>query len=159
MSLETGSFHAPSLGLHVEMTFRGGLLANLRLTDAPRGGTLSSPEAQAAAARVARHLETGREDLSGVAVDLSDVPPFQRRVLEMLRTVPPGATLSYGELATRAGNPAASRAVGGAMARNPVPVVVPCHRVVPTSGKLGNYSATGGVATKRALLALEGARF
>lgn len=159
MPQETGSFHAPSLGLHVEMTFRDGLLASLRLTDAPREGALSSPGAKAVAARVARHLETGREDLSDVPVDLGAVPPFQRRVLEILRAVRPGATLSYGELAKRAGNPAASRAVGGAMARNPVPVVVPCHRVVPTSGKLGNYSATGGVETKKALLALEGARF
>lgn len=156
----SGSFFAPSLGLHVEMTFRDARLAGLRLTDAPAAqGPVEDARERAVAARIQRHLETGREDLRAVEVDLSAVPPFQRRVLEMLRDVPPGATLSYGELAKRAGNPMASRAVGGAMARNPVPVVVPCHRVVPTSGRLGNYSATGGVATKRALLALEGARF
>lgn len=158
--MTAGSFFAPALGLHVELAFQDGRLARLRLTDAPAAtGPFGTDRERAVAEKVARHLETGREDLRDVEVDLSDVPPFQRRVLEMLRDVPPGATLSYGELATRAGNPMASRAVGGAMARNPVPVVVPCHRVVPTSGRLGNYSATGGVATKRALLALEGARF
>lgn len=156
----TGSFFAPSLGLHVELAFHEGRLARLRLTDAPQPGEgFGTGRERAVAAKVARHLETGREDLRDVEVDLSAMAPFHRRVLEMLRDVPPGATLSYGELAKRAGNPMASRAVGGAMARNPVPVVVPCHRVVPTSGKLGNYSATGGVVTKRALLALEGARF
>jgi methylated-DNA-[protein]-cysteine S-methyltransferase len=156
----SGSFFAPSLGLHVEMAFRDGRLARVRLVDAPaaQGGPDGEAE-RAVAARIARHLETGREDLRDVEVDLAAMPPFQRRVLVTLREVPPGATLSYGDLARRAGNPQASRAVGGAMARNPVPIVVPCHRVVPTGRSLGNYSATGGVVTKRALLALEGARF
>lgn len=158
--MDSGSFFAPALGLHVELTFRGARLARLRLLDEP--SPLGPPEGalgKDVALKVARHLETGREDLSGIPVDLDDVPPFQRRILEMLRAVRPGATLTYGDLAKRAGNPMASRAVGGAMARNPIPVVVPCHRVVPTSGRLGNYSGAGGVATKRALLALEGARF
>jgi methylated-DNA-[protein]-cysteine S-methyltransferase len=80
--------------------------------------------------------------------------PFRRAVLEELRHVPRGETVSYGELAARAGNPKASRAVGTACARNPVPVVVPCHRVLPSTGKLGNYA--GGPERKQTLLALEG---
>jgi methylated-DNA-[protein]-cysteine S-methyltransferase len=80
--------------------------------------------------------------------------PFRRAVLETLRDVPRGATVSYGELAARVGNPRAARAVGSACARNPVPIVVPCHRVLPSGGKLGNYG--GGPERKRALLALEG---
>src|SRR4051812_5363967 len=81
--------------------------------------------------------------------------PFRRRVLEALRAVPRGATVSYGELAARAGNPKAARAVGTACARNPIPIVVPCHRVLPGTGRLGNYG--GGPERKRVLLELEGA--
>jgi methylated-DNA-[protein]-cysteine S-methyltransferase len=81
--------------------------------------------------------------------------PFRRAVLEKLRAVPRGQTVSYGELAARAGNPKAARAVGTACARNPIPIVVPCHRVLPGTGKLGNYG--GGPERKRVLLELEGA--
>lgn len=155
-----GAFFAPSLGLHVELAWRADRLARLRLTDAPAASGLpQDPALRETAERVRRHLETGREDLSDVPVDLDAMSPFHRAVLEALREVGPGRTLTYGALARRVGNPDASRAVGAAMARNPIPVVVPCHRVVPSNGKMGNYSATGGVATKRALLALEGARF
>jgi methylated-DNA-[protein]-cysteine S-methyltransferase len=80
--------------------------------------------------------------------------PFRRVVLEHLREVPRGETITYGALAARAGNPRAARAVGTACARNPVPIVVPCHRVLPGSGGIGNYG--GGPERKRALLALEG---
>jgi methylated-DNA-[protein]-cysteine S-methyltransferase len=83
--------------------------------------------------------------------------PFRRAVLEKLREVPRGQTVSYGELAARAGHPKASRAVGTACARNPVPIVVPCHRVLPSTGRLGNYG--GGPERKAALLRLEGALF
>jgi methylated-DNA-[protein]-cysteine S-methyltransferase len=82
--------------------------------------------------------------------------PFRRAVLEKLREVPRGQTVSYGELAARAGNPGAARAVGTACARNPIPIVVPCHRVLPGTGRLGNYG--GGPERKRALLELEGAQ-
>ncbi|RKQ87423.1 methylated-DNA-[protein]-cysteine S-methyltransferase [Solirubrobacter pauli] len=80
--------------------------------------------------------------------------PFRRAVLEQLRAVPRGATVSYGELAARAGNPKAARAVGTACARNPVPIIVPCHRVLPGTGRLGSYR--GGPERKAALLELEG---
>jgi methylated-DNA-[protein]-cysteine S-methyltransferase len=80
--------------------------------------------------------------------------PFRRVVLEHLREVPRGETITYGALAARAGKPRAARAVGTACARNPVPIVVPCHRVLPGSGGIGNYG--GGPERKRALLALEG---
>lgn len=81
---------------------------------------------------------------------------FQRRVWELLRAIPYGTTVSYSELARRAGNPAACRAVGAANGRNPLPIVVPCHRVVGSNGSLIGYA--GGLAAKRALLALEGVR-
>jgi methylated-DNA-[protein]-cysteine S-methyltransferase len=82
--------------------------------------------------------------------------PFRREVLETLhRDVARGATITYGALADRAGHPRAARAVGTACARNPVPLVVPCHRVLPSSGGVGAYA--GGVARKVTLLELEGA--
>ncbi len=81
--------------------------------------------------------------------------PFQRCVWEELRAVPRGTTLTYGELAARIGRPGAGRAVGAAVARNPISIVVPCHRVVGSDGSLTGYA--GGVEAKRTLLALEGA--
>lgn len=96
-----------------------------------------------------------RVDLSQAPVDMSGVPEFNRRVYELTMSIPPGKTLSYGEIATRLGDPGAARAVGQAMGQNPFAPVVPCHRVVGAAGKLGGFSATGGTATKVRLLAIE----
>ncbi len=79
---------------------------------------------------------------------------FRRRALEAARRIPPGETATYGDLAAEVGSPRAARAVGSAMATNPIPIVVPCHRVVPSTGGLGNYG--GGVEIKALLLDLEG---
>ena len=88
-------------------------------------------------------------------VDLAALPSFQQLVLAELQLVPYGATATYGGLAERIGRPRAARAVGGALNKNPVPIVVPCHRVLHTAGRgIGNY--TGGVHRKEALLRLEG---
>jgi methylated-DNA-[protein]-cysteine S-methyltransferase len=102
------------------------------------------------------YLEGDTDSLS-LPVDLRLArAPFRREVLETLhREVGRGATISYGALAMRSGHPRAARAVGTACARNPVPLVVPCHRVLPSSGGVGQYG--GGVARKLALLELEGA--
>lgn len=97
-------------------------------------------------------------DLSGIPLDMEGVPPFHRRVYEVTRAIPPGATLSYGEVAARLGSPGAARAVGQALGRNPFAVIVPCHRVLSAGGKLGGFSASGGVGTKTRMLAIEGAR-
>jgi O-6-methylguanine DNA methyltransferase len=97
-------------------------------------------------------------DLSKVALDMDRVPPFHRRVYEAARAIAPGATLSYGEVAARIGAPAAARAVGQALGRNPFAIVVPCHRVLAAGGKSGGFSATGGVTTKLRLLSIEGAK-
>jgi methylated-DNA-[protein]-cysteine S-methyltransferase len=91
-----------------------------------------------------------------VPLDLP-VSGFEREVLEMLRTIPPGEVMTYGEIARRLGRPKAVRAVGNACAKNPAVVVVPCHRVVPSSGGIGNYSGSGGPSTKVKLLEKEGA--
>lgn len=99
------------------------------------------------------------EDLAApdsVPLDLSRVPPFHARVYEVARTIPPGTTLTYGEIARRLGEPGAARAVGQALGANPFAPIVPCHRVLAAGGGTGGFSADGGVATKRRLLEIEG---
>lgn len=100
-------------------------------------------------------LTTGKE-FTG-QLDLSDVGPFERRVLEELRRIPKGQVRTYREVAARLGHPTATRAVGNACARNPIPLLIPCHRVVRSDGGLGGYSLRGGVGLKRELLEREGA--
>ncbi|MCU0268734.1 MAG: methylated-DNA--[protein]-cysteine S-methyltransferase [Acidimicrobiales bacterium] len=123
-----------------------------------------SPRVLEAPARldgVRRQLDeyfAGRRRRFEVPVDWTLVAGFRREVLQVLSAeVPYGATATYGELARRVGNPRASRAVGSAMATNPLPIVVPCHRVLRAGGSLGNYSGRGGADTKRWLLGFEGA--
>lgn len=96
-------------------------------------------------------------DLDGIVLDMRGVPPFHQRVYELARTIPPATTLTYGEVAARIGSPGSARAVGQALGRNPFAIVVPCHRVVAAGGKMGGFSANGGVNTKLRMLALEGA--
>jgi methylated-DNA-[protein]-cysteine S-methyltransferase len=97
-------------------------------------------------------------DLSAIALDLERVPPFHQRVYAIARAIPPGATVSYGEIAARLGDRGAARDVGEAMGQNPFPIIVPCHRVVAAGGKVGGFSAAGGVTTKLRLLGIEGAQ-
>ncbi|MFC9790413.1 methylated-DNA--[protein]-cysteine S-methyltransferase [Rhodococcus sp. NPDC127528] len=99
---------------------------------------------------------TGEPDpLADVELDLAAVPDFDRRVYAVTRAITPGSTLTYGEVAARIGSPDAAQAVGQALGRNPVPLLVPCHRVLAADGGVGGFSAHGGTVTKRALLALE----
>jgi methylated-DNA-[protein]-cysteine S-methyltransferase len=122
------------------------------------GPRIVASDGELAGARdaLSAYLE-GDTDSLALPVDLRLArAPFRREVLETLhREVGRGATISYGALAMRSGHPRAARAVGTACARNPVPLVVPCHRVLPSSGGVGQYG--GGVARKLALLELEGA--
>jgi methylated-DNA-[protein]-cysteine S-methyltransferase len=97
-----------------------------------------------------------REPFRG-PVDLTLVGPFERRVLEQLRRIPRGQVRTYREIAAALGHPSASRAVGNACAKNPCPLIIPCHRVIRSDGGLGGYSLRGGPALKRRLLEAEGA--
>jgi methylated-DNA-[protein]-cysteine S-methyltransferase len=103
-------------------------------------------------------LEGERRDLADVALDMADVPAFERGVYEVARTIAPGATLTYGEIAARLGVQGDARAVGEALGQNPFPIVVPCHRVLAAHGRTGGFSANGGIATKLRLLSIERAR-
>jgi methylated-DNA-[protein]-cysteine S-methyltransferase len=113
---------------------------------------------QRAIAAIVALLGGERRDLSDVAIDLEGVADFDRRVYAIARGIAPGATLAYGEIAARLGDRALAREVGQALGRNPVPLIVPCHRVLGTGGKAGGFSANGGIATKLRLLSIEGAR-
>jgi methylated-DNA-[protein]-cysteine S-methyltransferase len=112
-------------------------------------------------ADIKRYLAGERVDFSAVDVDLSGLDQFRRKLYGAMRSLDWGATTTYGALARAVGltEPEAARDVGEAMGRNPVPVVIPCHRVLAAGNKLGGFSARGGAATKAKLLALEGVHF
>jgi methylated-DNA-[protein]-cysteine S-methyltransferase len=97
-------------------------------------------------------------DLSGITLDMESVQPFERQVYELARKIPPGVTLTYGDIAQKLGDKLLAQDVGNALGRNPFPIVVPCHRVVAAGGKTGGFSARGGVRTKLRLLTIEGAK-
>jgi methylated-DNA-[protein]-cysteine S-methyltransferase len=119
------------------------------------------PAIAALIADLTRYLAGERVDFSTVAVDLDGVEPFRRALYDALRGIPFGSTTTYGALAQHLGLEGyeAARDVGAAMGMNPVPIVIPCHRVLAAGGKLGGFSAHGGPATKQRLLALEGVHF
>ncbi|MGI8697342.1 MAG: methylated-DNA--[protein]-cysteine S-methyltransferase [Mycobacteriales bacterium] len=115
------------------------------------------PTVHAVIDRIVALLAGGADDLTDVDVDLDGRPAFDRAVWAVTRAIPPGQTLTYGDVAARVGAPGSARGVGQALGRNPVPVIVPCHRVVAAGGHTGGFSAPGGVATKQRILAIEAA--
>ncbi len=156
VAMDSTSFETAIGRCAIGWTRRG--VARVRLLSAGHLGASADPppSVRSAIEGIASLLAGRRVDLAGVPVDLSRAEPFDRRVYALAREIAPGETRSYGELARRLGETDA-RAVGVALARNPVPLVVPCHRVVAADGGLGGFSAPGGVATKRRLLEIEGA--
>ncbi len=125
-----------------------------------RGRTESAPPAAIAAVvdQARRYFDGERIDFTPIPLDLSGIDPFRRGIYDALRQVAFGETVTYGELAKRAGAtaPQAAQDVGVAMARNPVPLIIPCHRVLAAGGKLGGFSAPGRTEAKQRMLALEG---
>jgi methylated-DNA-[protein]-cysteine S-methyltransferase len=154
--METTVFETAIGPCGIGWTERG--VARVRLPGPKRAGGAASPppEVRLAIEGIRALLRGEPADLTWVRVDLGGLRPFDQRVLEAARSIRPGATRTYGELAAVLGEPGEARAVGTAMARNPVPLVVPCHRVVAADGRLGGFSAPGGAATKRRLLEIEG---
>jgi methylated-DNA-[protein]-cysteine S-methyltransferase len=133
-------------------------LTRIQLRARPTASTTPPVEVQQAIDAMRALLDGQSADLSGVVLDMDGVPEFAQRVYGVARTIPPGTTLTYGEIAERLGDPSLAREVGQALARNPFPLVVPCHRVVAADGRLGGFSAPGGAHTKRRLLEIEGAQ-
>lgn len=140
-------------------------IGTIRLVSGP-GGLVESSFVSAGAAAADPPddpcLLLARDELNGyfagtlrvftVRLDLSGLTDFSRRVIEALQRIPYGSTVTYGELARRAGSPHAARAVGRVMATNRLPVIVPCHRVIAATGEMSGYSGGDGIATKMLLL-------
>jgi methylated-DNA-[protein]-cysteine S-methyltransferase len=123
-----------------------------------RGAVTAEPPREIAGTvrDVAAHLAGEPRDFTGVALDLTGIGDFARRVYAAARRIPAGRTATYGEIAAAIGEPGEARAVGQALGANPIPLIVPCHRIVAASGGIGGFSAPGGALTKTRLLALEG---
>jgi methylated-DNA-[protein]-cysteine S-methyltransferase len=124
------------------------------ITEAP------APESLTPTIAGIRALMRGEKaDLTAAPLDIGRVPDFNARVYEIARAIPPGETLTYGEIAVKLGDKLLARDVGAALGQNPWPIIVPCHRVTAANGKPGGFSARGGVNTKLKLLTIEGAAF
>jgi methylated-DNA-[protein]-cysteine S-methyltransferase len=123
------------------------------------GAVRTEPPAQVegAIAGIVALLRGERADLGFVELDFTGVPAFHGQVYALARAIPVGSTRTYGEVAKELGKPGAARAVGQALGRNPFAPVVPCHRVLAAGGRMGGFSAYGGLTTKARLLMLEGA--
>ncbi len=128
-----------------------------RLRTRSSGAASAEPTAAVvqAVASLQRYLSGEKVDFSAVALDLVRAGPFDQKIYEAARTIPWGETASYGELAAKAGVAGEAREAGQSLSRNPVAIIVPCHRVLMSGGKPGGFSAYGGVLTKERLLALE----
>jgi len=119
----------------------------------------SSPLTDRVAAMLIRYFRGERQVFEDIPVEFLHKGGFRVRVLGLIRSIPFGVVKSYGEVAALAGSPGAARAVGGAMASNPVPIIIPCHRVIAANGRLTGYSAPGGLKLKKYLLQMEGVEF
>jgi methylated-DNA-[protein]-cysteine S-methyltransferase len=113
------------------------------------------PEVRDVMREITALLDGQPRNLSGVQLDMARVPAFDQQVYAVARAIPFGETLSYGQIARRLGDLSLARDVGQALARNPFPILVPCHRVIAAGGRLGGFSARGGLATKQRLLSIE----
>ena len=144
--------HLP--GASTEQTIRS-LVARLGAGAAATSRTAAPAWVANALARITRHLDGEPQDFRDVPLDLERVAPFRRKVYEAARSLPSGRTTTYGELASKTGAPGGARAVGQSMAQNPLPIVIPCHRVLAAGNAIGGFSAPGGADTKRRLLEIE----
>lgn len=115
-------------------------------------------EARRAIDGIVALLAGEKRDLTDITIDDAGQTDFNKRVYAVARKIPPGQTLTYGEIAEHLGDKTLARAVGQAMGENPTPVIMPCHRVLAAGGKTGGFSASGGVVTKLKLLTIEGAQ-
>ncbi|MBV9567166.1 MAG: methylated-DNA--[protein]-cysteine S-methyltransferase [Hyphomicrobiales bacterium] len=115
-----------------------------------------SPMVRQAMLEIGRHISGERPDFSGISLDLTGVTVFDRAIYDAARSIAWGRTASYGELATLAGYPGEARDVGQALGRNPIAIIIPCHRILAKGNRIGGFSAHGGRLTKERLLALEG---
>ena len=128
------------------------------LSDIDRIASGESELARKAAKQLEQYFQGCLQQFD-LSVDISSLTLFQQQVLRLTMEIPYGTVLTYGQLAKRVGSPKAARAVGGALAANPIPVIIPCHRVLASTGALTGFSGAGGVLMKENLLTMEGADF
>lgn len=144
----------------VQLPERDSATTEQRLRDkGVHGAEAPSAEIADCIAGLQAYFEGEAVEFGGLPLDWRRVGSSDRAIYELLRQVPFGTMVTYGDLANRAGMPGGAQAIGEAMSRNPWPILVPCHRVVAASGRLGGFSAFGGAMLKRKLLAMEGASF
>jgi methylated-DNA-[protein]-cysteine S-methyltransferase len=144
-------------GVQLPMGSRDKTLARIRQRRGDIRECEPTAEVRGAIDRIIDLLAGKPDDLQDIALDLDGVPEFNRGVYEIARSIPPGKTMTYGDIAKKLGGVELSRDVGQALGRNPCPIVVPCHRVLAAGNKPGGFSARGGVSTKLKMLAIEGA--
>lgn len=146
--------------LGVQLPEADDAMTRARLLQKAPGAQETTPPAdvQRACDAMTELLNGEAADLSFIVLDTGHLPAFNRGVYDIARTIAPGETLTYGDIATRLGDKLLSRAVGKALGENPLPIVIPCHRVLAAGGKTGGFSANGGVTTKFRMLAIERAR-
>jgi methylated-DNA-[protein]-cysteine S-methyltransferase len=130
----------------------------LRATGAHSFPGVPPPDIERIIANIQLYLAGQKIDFSTVALDLTGASPFHQMIYHAARAVPWGQTTTYGELAHQIGAPESARAVGQALGRNPIPIIIPCHRILAKGDKLRGFSAYGGIAAKERLLVLEGLR-
>ncbi|MBJ8348538.1 methylated-DNA--[protein]-cysteine S-methyltransferase [Antrihabitans sp. YC2-6] len=128
-----------------------------RLASLTKGGLDKEPPqfVQEVIAGIRRHLAGELDDLRWAPLDTTALPPFDRKVYTVTRAIDPGNTLTYGEVAELVDSRGAAQAVGQALGRNPIPILIPCHRVLAAGNRIGGFSAYGAVRTKRTLLTIE----
>lgn len=145
-------------GLHLPASDIDRTRAGLRRRHPEARETVPPKAVREAIDAIVALLSEGVGDLGWIGLDMARVPAFHQRVYALARTIPPGRTMTYGELAEQLGDPTAARAVGQALGANPFAIIVPCHRVLAAGGRSGGFSAPGGIDTKRRLLEIEHAR-
>jgi len=116
------------------------------------------PDVQRVVDGIVTLLRGEPHDFGDVTLDFGNAPEFNRKVYDIALTIPPGRTMTYGEIAERLGDKLLAREVGTALGQNPIPLIMPCHRVLAAGGKTGGFSGSGGVVTKLRLLSIEGAQ-
>lgn len=146
------------IGAQLPETTPGAAWARLRKRFPAAVEAEPPPDVERVIDRIRDVLGGGRDDLADIVLDLGGQNPFNLRVYAIARAIPPGETSTYGEVARAMGEPGAARAVGKALGENPWPIIVPCHRVLGSSGSMGGFSAPGGGETKARLLTIEKAR-
>lgn len=146
------------IGVQLPEATPGAAWARLRKRFPDAVETESPPEIETVIDRIRDLLAGGRDDLADVVLDVEGQSAFNLRVYAIARAIPPGETSTYGEMARAMGEPGGARAVGKALGENPWPIVVPCHRVLGSSGSMGGFSAPGGSTTKARLLTIEKAK-